>query len=50
MIEQKDDWPDGEKVSGLRLASLRAIRPQLVGSIADHADRMLASVNEEEGA
>jgi hypothetical protein len=50
MIEQKDDWPDSEEVSGLRLASLQAIRPQLVGAIAEDADRVLAIAKEEEGA
>jgi hypothetical protein len=50
VIEHKDDWPDSEEVSGLRLASLRAIRPQLVGAVAEDADSVLASVKEEEAA
>jgi hypothetical protein len=35
-----------EDVDGLKLASLRAIRPQLVGSIAEDVDRVLAEEEE----
>ena len=37
-----------EDVCGLKLASLRAIRPQLVGVLAEDADRVLAQKKEEE--
>jgi hypothetical protein len=45
MIEIEDDRL--EEVPRLHRAALAAIRPQLVGSIADAADRMLAEAAEE---
>jgi hypothetical protein len=36
---------DAEPLRGLNRASLAAIRPQLVGAIAEDADRVLASAN-----
>jgi hypothetical protein len=36
------DREEAEDVEGLHLASLAAIRPQLVGAIAEDADRVLA--------
>jgi hypothetical protein len=47
VMEISDEREDGEEIPGLYLASLAAIRPQLVGPIADAADRVLAE-NEEE--
>jgi hypothetical protein len=41
-IEIEDNEPD-EPVDGLYRASLRAIRPQLVGSIAEYDDRVLST-------
>ena len=43
---QADD--DEEDVLQVYRASLRAFRPQLVGAIAEDADRVLASVKEKE--
>jgi hypothetical protein len=37
-----------EAIPGLNQAALAAIRPQLVGAIAEHADRVLAEKSEEE--
>jgi hypothetical protein len=39
-----------EALPGLNRASLRAIRPQLVGTVAEAADRVLAAPQTEEGA
>jgi len=39
-------WIDDELYTGLNRASLRAIRPQLVGAIAEAADRVLAEEEE----
>jgi hypothetical protein len=45
MIEIEGDAP--EDVPGLHRASLVAIRPQLVGAIAEAADRVLVGAREE---
>jgi hypothetical protein len=51
MIEIADETP--EEISGLHRTSLAAIRPQLIGGIAEAADRVLAtsasSVSAENG-
>jgi hypothetical protein len=49
MIQIEDD-ESNEDVPGLYRASLRAIRPQVVGLIAEAADRVLAAALAEEGA
>lgn len=46
MIAIKDDDP--ENIGGLHYAALGAIRPELVGLIAEDADRMLASATTDE--
>ena len=40
----------GEPAEGLHRAALRAIRPQLIGEIAEDADRMLATATMDEEA
>jgi hypothetical protein len=50
MIQIDEGGEEYEEVPGLWGASLAAIRPQLVGAIAEDADRVLASVKEGEAA
>jgi hypothetical protein len=45
MIEIADETP--EEIPGLHRAALAAIRPQLIGGIAEAADRVLAQKTEE---
>jgi hypothetical protein len=46
VMEISEEREDGEEIPGLYRASLAAIRPQLVGAIAEDADRVLAQSEE----